>query len=103
MDGEPEAYQDDTLRSAGISPRERLERIEHVLERIENKMDTRFGVLEQRVWSLELASSIPIANKEEIDDVKVILESIKARMWMAVGGLAVLMVVINVGIANRWF
>lgn len=45
---------DDDLRGIAISPRERLERIEGVLERIEQKMDMRFDAMEQRVRVLEL-------------------------------------------------
>lgn len=57
MEGEPEAYRDDTLRSIGISPRERLERIEKMLETIDGKLDgkvdmTEFVKLETRVDGL---------------------------------------------------
>ena len=59
MDGEPEAYKDDSLRGISISPRERLERIENLLGVINGKLDqkadkTDLGALEVRVRGLEL-------------------------------------------------
>ena len=58
VDGEPEAYVDDSLRSIGISPRERLARIETLLVTIEQKLDNKasqadFLALEQRVREIE--------------------------------------------------
>ena len=59
MDGEPEAYKDDSLRGISISPRERLERIENLLGVINGKLDQKadkadLGALEVRVRGLEL-------------------------------------------------
>jgi hypothetical protein len=58
MEGEPEAYVDDSLRSIGISPRERLARIETLLVAIEQKLDNKASqadmlALEVRVREIE--------------------------------------------------
>lgn len=63
MEGEPEAYVDDTLRSAGISPRERLERIENILTRMDEKLDNKadalvVNALIARIAALELAGAL---------------------------------------------
>jgi hypothetical protein len=59
MDGEPEAYVDDSLRSIGISPRERLARIESLLVTMDSKLDNKANradvlALETRVWEIEV-------------------------------------------------
>jgi hypothetical protein len=136
VEGEPEAYRDDGLRGAGISPRERLERIEAMLERIDSKMDARMDSMSARLGLLELNGSkqaqaaehdlIALTERIRIIEVNVApraaqlatdladhdarlghiatrLDGVRMRMWMAVGGLMVLMVVLNVGIAEKWF
>lgn len=57
MDGETEAYRDDTLRSIAISPRERLAHIEETLSNIDKKLDTRFDSLEDRIAKVENVQS----------------------------------------------
>ena len=62
MEGEPEAYRDDSLRSIGISPRERLARIEALLLDITSKLDNKANredllALEARVWKIEVQGS----------------------------------------------
>ncbi len=57
LDGEPEAYVDDTLRSIGISPRERLAHIESALEKIDQKLDVRFDTVEKRLTAVENAQA----------------------------------------------
>ena len=52
----------DDLVGAGISPKERLERIETMLERIDNKLDNKADrsdliILENRVREIELHGS----------------------------------------------
>ena len=84
VDGEPEAYVDESLRSIGISPRERLARIETLLVTIEGKLDNKanqvdFLALEVRVRDIEtkgshaavaaLAEARRLA-KERLDDMK---------------------------------
>lgn len=62
MEGEPEAYVDESLRSIGISPRERLARIETLLVAIESKLDSKADKsdivqLEARIWAIEVHGS----------------------------------------------
>ncbi len=54
---------EDDLRSAGISPRERLERIETMLSRIDEKLDTKADAvmvasLSARISAIELAAAV---------------------------------------------
>lgn len=60
VDGEPEAYRDDNLKSISISPRERLARIEEMLAKIDLKIDFRFDQIDKRVWALEV-NTAPVA------------------------------------------
>ena len=59
VEGEPEAYVDESLRSIAISPRERLARIEALLVTIEQKLDYKASqadllALEVRVREMEV-------------------------------------------------
>ncbi len=53
MESEPEAYVDESLRSIGISPRERLAHIEDALVQIDKKLDVRFDAVERRLNKVE--------------------------------------------------
>lgn len=62
MEGEPEAYRDDNLRSAGITAKERLARIEDLLVRMDEKLDDKasrseMAALELRIRSIEVSGS----------------------------------------------
>ena len=48
---------DDTLRSIGISPRERLAHIEAALGKISEKLDVRFDAVEHRLSAVETAQA----------------------------------------------
>lgn len=63
MEGEPEAYVDDSLRSIGISPRERLARIEALLVTIDDKLSSKASqvdmlALEVRIRKIETEGSV---------------------------------------------
>jgi len=117
MDGEPEAYVDESLRSISISPRERLARIETLLVAIEGKLDSKANKsdiiqLEARIWAIEVNGSHTateaiskyeaISAKREID-IKTIQDeleilrsdhhSLKNRIAWIGGALAVAAVV----------
>ena len=49
--------EEDTLRSISISPRERLANIELALAHIDEKLDTRFDVVERRLSTVETAQA----------------------------------------------
>lgn len=62
-DGEPEAYKEQDLRSIGVSPRERLERIENLLTRMDEKLDNKADAsvvtsLITRISALELSEAL---------------------------------------------
>lgn len=125
MDGEPEAYVDESLRSIGISPRERLARIEQLLVDIGQKLDNKASreemlALEVRIWQIEVKGS-NAANealnearrlaRERVEDleqleaeVKMLSEQhadLKAKLAYIAGGIAVVAVA-GEAIINRW-
>lgn len=60
---------DETLKSIGISPRERLERIEAVLERIDNKLDGKAD--QSTVVAMEVRLKAVEACIERGEDLKI--------------------------------
>lgn len=93
------------LQNAGISPKERLERIESMLERIDQKLDSKASEtdlisLELRVRNLELEMSSFEGLRKEHKEFAEGIESLRQKVFMFSGGLAVLMFVINF-LANK--
>lgn len=85
----------DGLTGAGITPKERLERIEAMLERIDAKLDAKANeselvALELRVRDMELELSSFDGFKKEHDELFEQLNSLRQKVFMASGGLAVL-------------
>lgn len=79
MDGEPEAYKDDTLRSISISPRERLERIETMLVKIDEKMDLRFDSVEKRIGAVEATQAGQASTAEFVSKATALAEEASTR------------------------
>ena len=73
-ENEPEAYRDDTLRSIGISPRERLAHIEAALKNIDEKLDIRFDSVELRLTNVERAQEGQASTAEFVAEAKKLLE-----------------------------
>lgn len=85
----------DGLTNAGITPKERLERIEAMLERIDAKLDAKANesdvvALELRVREMELELSSFDGLKKEHEELFVELNALRQKVFMASGGLAVL-------------
>lgn len=117
MEGEPEAYVDESLRSIGISPRERLARIETLLVAIEGKLDNKADKadivqLEARIWAIEVhgshtateaAKAAKLLSEERMHDIKAVEaelmdlredhHQLKSRIAWLGGALAVAAVV----------
>lgn len=70
----------DGLSNAGLSPRERLERIEHLLEKIDDKLDTKADA--QRLYTLEL-----------------IVQSLRVKIW-AFGIVSAVLFAVAGGVAG---
>lgn len=68
------------LSNAGLSPRERLERIEHLLEKIDDKLDTKADA--QRLYTLEL-----------------VVQSLRVKIW-AFGIVAAVLFAVAGGVAG---
>ncbi len=102
MDGEPEAYRDETLRSISISPKERLQRIEEMLVKIDEKMDSKFDVLELRIRTLEI-NVAPVAEeaKKEIERLNTVVQGIHNKILWASGAIAALVMIAQI-VANVW-
>lgn len=70
VDGEPEAYGDETLRSISISPRERLAHIEDALAKIDAKLDLRFDSVEKRLTMVEQTQAGQASTEQFVADAK---------------------------------
>lgn len=81
----------DDLKGAGISPRERLERIEAMLEKIDGKLDNKtdqvdFLALQARVYAAEEA-----------------ITAVKLRVAAAAGLVSAVVFGANFAVAKGWF
>lgn len=83
------------LSGAGITPKERLERIEAMLERIDAKLDAKANesdvvALEVRVREMELELSSFEGLRKEHDEFFKEINALRQKVFMFSGGLAVL-------------
>lgn len=90
----------DGLSGAGITPKERLERIEAMLERIDAKLDAKANesdvvALELRVRELELELSSFDGFKKEHDEFFDELNALRQKVFMFSGGIAAFVFVIE--------
>lgn len=120
----------DGLQNAGITPKERLERIEAMLTKIDEKLDGKadaalVAAIEVRLRTLENYGPERVAHMYEVMDGRVTkieqegspharlaevgikelndeVQVVKKWVLMASGGLGVLVFVINVAIAKGW-
>lgn len=78
-------------------------KLDLLLERTDN-LRTAAADHEARLRSLEdeVAPTAQAAYKD-LSSVKKTLEGVKVRMWMAVGGLGVVVFGVNIAIAKGWF
>jgi hypothetical protein len=70
VEGEPEAYKEQDLRSIAISPRERLERIEKGIDQVLSKLDTKAdaaSVIAVAVRVAALEQNVAVAAQSSID------------------------------------
>lgn len=92
---------EDSLSNAGISPRERLERIEQMLERIDGKLDGKANAaevagLEARIRELELNGSVHIPEmRAKVEALEVGHGVIQRKLAYATGTIVVVMVFVN--------
>lgn len=91
----------DGLTGAGITPKERLERIEAMLERIDAKLDAKANesdvvALELRVRDMELELSSFDGVKKEHEEIFAELAELRQKVFMATGGLVVLVFLVEV-------
>ena len=89
----------DGMSSAGISAKERLARIETVLDKIDRKLDHKADkadvvALEVRVRAIEDDAHEHVRHPE-MKDVHNDIGAVKQRLAMYAGGLGVLSVVVN--------
>lgn len=97
---------DDSLANAGISPRQRLERIEALLERIDGRLDGKAdaGVvwaLEERVRTLEQNGGDRVVEmREHVGVLERDLGALGRKIAYATGTLAAVMVLVNA--ASAW-
>ena len=71
--------EDDSLRSISISPRERLAHIEEALERIDMKLDLRFGMVENRLTKVENTQAGQASIAELVEKAKILAEAESAK------------------------
>lgn len=81
------------LQNAGITPKERLERIESMLERIDQKLDGKANEsdlisLELRVRTMELELSSFEGLRKEHKEFAEAIQEIRQKMYMFSGALA---------------
>lgn len=102
---------DESLQGAGITAKERLERIEHVLSAMDSKLDLKFDAIEKRVWSLEV-NVVPSATQAKaditvfmgrLDKLNDRIDTIRAWQWRAAGMVVTGLFILEVGLAKGWF
>lgn len=92
----------DDLQGAGISPRQRLERIEALLERIDGRLDSKASAsdviaLELRVRDLEQSGGERVSEmRERVGGLDADLQVIGRKLAYATGTLATVIVVSEV-------
>lgn len=93
--------QDDTLRAIGISPRERLERIELLLERVDSKLDGKadaaaLAALEMRVRANEqMLSPAATEMRAKIAHLDAAIDKHGRKLAYATGTLSAIIVIAN--------
>lgn len=96
---------DDSLAGAGISPRERLQRIEELLGRVDQKLDNKANsadvvALELRVRALEQGGGERVAEmRERVGALDADVAVIGRKLAYATGTLATVMVLVNAATA----
>lgn len=95
----------DDLNNAGISPRERLQRIETLLERVDQKLDNKANAadlvaLELRVRDLETSGGARVNEmRERVGSLDSDVQIIGRKLAYATGTLATVIVVSNIVVA----
>ena len=99
---------DDGLQNAGISPRERLERIERMLEKIDDKLDTKADAalvtsLQSRLEIIERdGTNLARAADRHASDARSEISRVKIKMAFYAGALAAASFTLQVALTKGW-